>query len=186
MYMEIRIEEIRTVEGWAEMSRIRAQVFTMECGLAFRCLPCPGSLGVWHFVARVGEDAVATLSVIETTQCCHLHDRYHLAFGEHERVARYAQLAILKAYRKRGIFEMLMEAAQDRVIRPNGFTVGWLLYPAAHAHSSMLTNRFGFSAAGQVLMTEFGRCHVLVRRETMLTNLNPLEEILPASETCPV
>ena len=78
---------------------------------------------MWHFLARDGRDAVGALSVVDTTGNSETHQRYRLKFGGTERVARYAQLAILKPYRKRGIFEKLIEAAQGAVIRPRGYPV---------------------------------------------------------------
>lgn len=164
----IRIEAVTSNQQWAEMSEIRNQVFSKEYGFAFTPLPGPGDAGVWHFLARDNHEAIATLSVLDTTEDRHLHERYHLSFGENVRVARYAQLAILKPYRKRGIYQMLIDAAQSTVIRPEGFAVGWLLYPAVQAHSSMLTQGLGFTVEGELLKTEFGNCYVLVRRESSL------------------
>jgi acyl carrier protein len=175
----IRIEAVATDQQWAEMSGIRTQVFNTECGFSFRPLPGPGEAGVWHFLARDNQHAIGTLSVVETTGDRQLHESYRLNFGENDRVARYAQLAILKPYRKRGIFEMLIEAAQSTVIRPNGFSVGWLLYPAAQAVSSRLTRFLGFTAEAALLTTEFGSCHVLTRRESGVPQRRPTEQSLP-------
>jgi acyl carrier protein len=161
---DIRIEAVTTNQQWAELLAIRTRVFTMEYGFSFKPLPGPVERGLWHFLARDNQEAVGTLSVIDTTGDRQVHQQYRLAFGENERSARYTQLAILPPYRKRGIFEMLIEAAQQAVIRPNGFTVGWLLYPAARAHSCMLTRNLGFSAEKAVLQTEFGECYVLIQR----------------------
>jgi acyl carrier protein len=181
----IRVEPATTNQQWAEMLGIRTQVFTIEHGFSFKHLPGPGETGVWHFLARDSSDAIGTLSVVDTTTDRQVHQCYRLSFGANDRVARYAQLAILRPYRKRGIFEMLIETAQRAVIRPNGFAVGWLLYPAAHAHSS-LTRRLGFVSASPLLETEFGRCHALVRREPRLLQLKESEESFPMVETCPI
>jgi len=62
--------------------------------------------------------------VVDTTGDHHAHQRYRLSFAEDDRVARYAQLAILKPYRKRGIMEMLIEAAQRTVIHSNDLPPG--------------------------------------------------------------
>jgi acyl carrier protein len=161
---DIHVETVTTNQQWAEMLAVRTQVFTLEYGFSFKPLPDPAEKGVWHFLARDKQQAVGTLSVVDTTGDRQVHQRYRLNFGENERAARYAQLAILQPYRKRGIFEMLIETAQRTVIYPNGFTVGWLLYPAARAHSCMLTRSLGFIAEKPVLQTEFGDCHVLVQR----------------------
>src|SRR5260370_790521 len=168
----IRIEAVNANQQWAEMLGVRTQVFTIECGFSFKPLPGPVEAGVWHFLARDKHDAVGTLSVIETSKDHQIHQRYKLRFGKNDRVARYAQLAILKPYRKRGIFEMLIETAQRTVIHPNGFTFGWLLYPAAHAQSCGLTGGLGFTAQAPLLTTEFGKCHVLIRRESNLPQVN--------------
>jgi len=182
----VRIEAVTTNQQWAEMAKIRTQVFTIEYGFSFRPLAGPAKPGVWHLLVRQNFDAIGTLSVIDTTVDRRLHRRYQLSFGAKERVARYAQLALLRPYRKRGIFEMLMKAAQNTIIRPNGFTVGWLLYPAAHVHSSMLTQQLGFSAGTPVLATEFGSCRALIRRESSLQTVTVNEEFLHIVETCPI
>src|SRR5262245_6292287 len=154
----IRIESATTNGQWAEMSAVRTQVFGVEHGLSFGPLPGPGDKRAWHFLARDGQDAIGALSVLDTTGDSQVHQRYGLTFGEHERVARYAQLAILKPYRKRGIFKMLLDTAQRTVIRPNGFVFGWLLYPAGRVRSSELTQGLGFTASNPLLTTEFGPC----------------------------
>lgn len=180
---DIRVEAVTRNQQWAEMLGIRTQVFTIERGFSFKLLPGPGESGVWHFLARDSHDAVATLSVVDTTRDFQLHQRYRLNFGKNDRVARYAQLAILKPYRKREIFRSLIEAAENVVIRPNKFAVGWLLYPAAQARTSMLIKDLGFTAEAPLLTTEFGKCHVLVRRESCWL---PFQESMADVETCPI
>ena len=175
----IRIEAVTTSQQWAEMSGIRTQVFTREYGFSFEALPGPGEAGVWHFLAWDDNEPVGTLSVVDTTGNRRLHQSYALNFGRNERVARYAQLAIVKAYRKRGIFELLIETAQKMVIRPNEFSVGWLLYPAAQARSSRLAQSFGFTAEAPLLQTEFGLCHVLMRRESSLPDVGWTQQSFP-------
>ncbi len=164
--LTIQIEAATTKQQWDEISRIRNQVFDVEYGFSVAPLPGPGETGFWHILARYNRDAVGALSVVDTTSDREIHQRYHLSFSENDRVARYAQLAVLQPYRKCGIFRMLIEAAQSEVIHPNGFTIGWLLYPATRAHSSVLTQALSFAVNAPVLMTEFGKCHVLTRRET--------------------
>jgi acyl carrier protein len=185
-FSNIRIEAATSKQQWADMSRIRTQVFATECGLSFEPLPRPGETGVWHFLARDNNDAVGTLSVVDTTRDRKLHQRYRLTFEERDRVARYAQLAILKPHRKRGIFKMLIETARTTVIRPNGFAVAWLLFPAAHVRSSMLTECLGFTAETPLLKTEFGSCHALTRRESGLPQVHWTEESFLNVETCPI
>jgi acyl carrier protein len=179
----IRIEAVTTNQQWAEMLGVRTQVFTIEHGFSFQALPGPGTKGVWHFLARDNQDPIGTLTVVDTTADRQTHQLYRLRVGEKDRVARYAQLAILKPYRKHGIFRMLIESAQSAVIRPNGFSFGWLLYPAAQARSSRLTRFLGFTAETPLLTTEFGSCHVLVRRES---NWPPFQGSFPNVETCPI
>lgn len=180
----VRIEVVHTNQQWAEMSSIRTQVFSTEYGYPFSPLPGVGKSGFWHVLARDNHDAIGTLSVMDTTGNRQVHQRHRLSFGEKERVARYTQLAILKPYRKRGIFEMLIETAQRTVIRPHGFTVEWLLYPAARAHSCKLTRCLGFTAETPTLATEFGECRVLVRRESSLLQVSGTQEPFSAVENC--
>jgi acyl carrier protein len=192
-FAEVRIEAVTSNQQWAEMLGLRTQVFTIEHGFQFRHLPGPQEpspeekKAVWHFLARDSHshDAIGTLSVVETTRDRRLHERYRLTFGNNDRIARYAQLAILKPYRKRGIFKMLIESAEKTVIRPNGFAVGWLLCPAAHARSPMLTS-LGFAAQAPILKTEFGSCRVLTRRELPVPQVSWREESFPVVETCPI
>ena len=179
----IHIEAVTSNQQWAEMLGVRTQVFTLEHGFSFNALPGPGERGVWHFLARDKSDPVGTLSVVDTTTDRQTHQRYRIRVGEKDRVARYAQLAILKPYRKRGIFRMLIETAQSVVIRPNRFAFSWLLYPAEQARSSRLTRLLGFTAEAPLLTTEFGKCHVLVRQEP---GWPPFEESFPNVETCPI
>ena len=167
----VEIEIATTNQQWAEILEIRNEVFANEYGFSVSPLPSPGKTGVWHFLARVDDRAIGTLSVVDTTKDRQLHQRYCLRFEKSERVARYAQLAILKPYRKCGVFEMLIEKAQNTVIRPNGFTVGWLLYPAGQARSGRLTQSLGFNVQMPLLTTEFGSCYALTRRESNLSQI---------------
>jgi len=180
----VHIEIVHTNQQWAEVSSIRTQVFSAEYGYSFTPLPGVGESGFWHLLARDNQDAVGALSVMDTTGNGRVYLQNRLSFGEKERVARYAQLAILKPYRKRGIFEMLIETAQRTVIRPHGFTVEWLLYPAARAHSGKLTRCLGFTPEKPILATEFGKCHVLVRRESSLPQVSETEKTFSAIENC--
>jgi acyl carrier protein len=165
--MNIQIEEVTTYQQWTTLCAIRTQVFTTECGFLFTPLGLPNDPGVWHLLARdENGSGIGTLSIVDTTQDRSLHQGYHLAFGCRDRVARYAQLAIVKPYRKRGILKMLVNEAQRRIIRAKGFDVGWLLYPAAGAAACVLTRALGFNIVSPVLVTEFGSCHALVRRES--------------------
>jgi len=182
----IRIELATTNQQWAEMLGIRTQVFTIEQGFSFRPLPGPGETGVWHFLVRDNHNTIGTLSVVDTTGDRQVHQRYRLRFAEHDRVARYSQLAVLRPYRKRGIFKMLIDTAQSTVIRPNGFAVGWLLYTAAHARSSMLTQCLGFTVQEPLLATEFGSFHALIRRESSLGQLEATGKSFPIVDTCPI
>jgi acyl carrier protein len=182
----IRIEAASTNQQWAEILGIRTQVFTMEYGFSVKPLPGPVDKRVWHFLARDNNDPVGTLSVVDTTGDRQLHKTYRLQFPESERVARYAQCAILKGYRQQGIFKKLIDAAERAIIRPNGFTSGWLLYPAAQARSSVLTRSLGFTAEAPLLTTEFGHCHALVRRESDVLKMSGIEESYPVCAICPI
>jgi len=168
----IQIESVTTNQQWNEMCSVRTQVFSTEYRFAFSPLSAPGETGVWHFLARNNHETIGTLSVVDTTGDYDVHQRYRLPFDENERAARYSQLAILKPYRSRGIFKMLIDMAQNAVIRPNKFAIGWLLYPATHARSSILIRDLGFTVEAPLLTTEFGSCHVLIRREASLQQLD--------------
>src|SRR5437899_10294058 len=159
--MNIRIEAATTIQQWTEASAIRKQVFTEECGYTLVPLPPPGSPRAWHLIARDGCDAIGTLSIVESTGDRRLHERYRLAFEQSQRIARYCQLALLKPYRKRGAFELLLDTAEKSVVLPNRFAVVWLLYPAAYAQSSALVRRLGFNVNAPIFTTELGRCQVL-------------------------
>src|SRR5262249_3747859 len=111
----IRIESVTTNQQWNEMCSIRTQVFSTEYGFSVSPLLTPGEAGVWHFLARNDHETIGTLSVVDTTGDHDVHQLYRLPFAENERSARYAQLAILKPYRKHGIFKMLIDAAQNTV-----------------------------------------------------------------------
>lgn len=183
---DVTIEAVTTNQQWLEMLGLRTQIFTVEHGFSFQTLPGPGSAGIWHFLARENRDAIGTLSVVDTTGDHRLHRGYRLSFGATDRVARYAQLALLKPYRRRGIFKRLIETALASVIQPNGFNVGWLLYPAAQARTCVLTQSLGFSAEDPLLTTEFGRCRVLTRRETGSSQIQQIGDSLSGVETCPI
>jgi acyl carrier protein len=178
----IWIEEATTNQHWTEMAGVRTRVFSNEHGFQFGPLPGPGHAKVWHFLARDNQDAIGTLSVLDTTGDRETHRRYGLNFGENDRVARYAQLAILAPYRRGGIFKMLIETAQNGVVRANGFEFSWLLYPAAHVHRTILTRSLGFTAETPVLRTEFGRCRVLVQKESTSGWMNPVQQVARAAQ----
>ena len=181
----IRLEAATTDQQWAEMMAVRTQIFAKECGFSFKALPGPGETGVWHLLVRDNDHVVGTLSVVETTGDHQVHERYGLQFPDSDRVARYAQLAILKPYRKRGIFEMLMESAQRTVLRPKRFAAGWLLYPASQGSSCRLAS-LGFTAETPLVATDFGICHVLVWRESSFPRVNSIGRSRRVVETCPI
>jgi GNAT superfamily N-acetyltransferase len=165
--MNIQINLVETVHEWTTVFRIRTRVFTDEWGFAFDKLPGPGASGVWHFLASDDRGhGLATLTIVDTTLDHHLHQRHHMRFPQDNRVARYAQLAVLQPYRGLGIPEQIIQEAQSRVIHPESFDYGWLLFPAGRTAASNLTKSLGFSAQPEVLMTEFGACRVLLRDET--------------------
>ena len=173
-----------TNRQWNEISRVRTEVFTVEHKVKFNPLPGPGEKGVWHFLVREAEQAIATVSVVDTTADRELIQRYLLPFGDTDRAARYAQLAILRPYRGQAISRILIETAEAVAIRPNKFEFEWLLFPAAHARTSVLTRCLGFTAEARCLQSEFGPCHVLVRHCPMWMNL--LDDSLPVIDTCPI
>ncbi len=175
----VHIEPVSTAQQWQEALGVREEVFAVEGGLALASLPPPGSAGVWHLLARVDQNPVGALSVVDTSGNHGLHRQYGLNFGLDDRVARYAQLAVIRPYRKRGIFEMLVQTAQSTIVRPNGFAFGWMLCPAARTGSSRLTQSLGFDAERELLATEFGACHALIRDELDAPYSGWLEECCP-------
>ena len=180
----VSIERAITDRDWREICSVRNRVFGMEHGFKVDPLPGIGHCGVWHYLARDDEETVGTLSLVDTTGQCDVHKRYRLNFRENERVARYAQLAILESYRKRGIFRMLIEKAQSEVISNDGFDVAWLLYPATHAQASVLTQSLGFTVEAPVLRTEFGKCQVLMQRNRKGADTAPAPHAIRAVSVC--
>jgi acyl carrier protein len=179
-----QVQIVATNRQWNEMCKVRTEVFTAEHKVKFKPLPGPGEKGVWHFLVREAEQAIATLSVVDTTADRELIHRYLLPFGDIDRAARYAQLAILKPYRGRAISRNLIETAEAVAIRPNKFELEWLIFPAAYLRTSVLTRCLGFTAEPHCLHTEFGPCHVLVRHSPMW--MNSLDDSLPVIDTCPI
>jgi GNAT superfamily N-acetyltransferase len=165
--MNIHINPAETIHQWTTVFKIRTQVFTNEWGFSFDPLPGPGAQGVWHFLASDDRGhGIATLSIVDTTLDLDLHQRYHMRFPQDDRVARYAQLAVLRPYRGLGIPEQMIQVSQSHVIHPESFDYGWLLFPAGRTADSQLTKSLDFKAHPAVLTTEFGACQVLIRDET--------------------
>src|SRR5262245_32021875 len=121
--MEITIDQVTRDRDRAALFRIRKQIFEREMGIALEPLSALDSLTSIHLLARVGLDgnAVAALSVVDTSGNQELHERYRLKFNAGSRVARYTQLAVLRSHRGLNIPLMLMLEAHRLYVAPNRF-----------------------------------------------------------------
>lgn len=165
--MKVRLEAVTNVEQQAAAARIRREVFGTEWAIEVPRIDPHDFARVNQVIARVlpADEVVATVTILDTTGNRTLHEKYELAFGRFDRVARYTHMAVLKPYRGLNLpLYMLLEARQLYVIA-GGFTYTWLLFPADRVMSSTFCKTLGFSASTQVVQGEQGRCRVLLRNE---------------------
>jgi hypothetical protein len=165
--MEIKIESVTNNEDEVAMLQLREQVFEREMGIVLDRLAALDDSGSFHLLALAGSvgDAVATLSVVDTSRHHELHNGYGLEFPPAARVARYTQLAVLRPYRGLNIPLMLMLEAHRRFVAPGQFDYTWLLFDADRAASSLMCKWLGFSAGQHTCASEYGRSRTLVRNE---------------------
>jgi len=165
--MEIMIEPVTNNEDEAAMSRIRQQVFEHEMGIACARLAAPDHSSSFHLLARVAPhgDAVAALSVVDTSGNQQLHESYGLEFPLGVRVARYRQLAVLRSYRGLNIPLMLMLEAHRRFVAPSQFNYTWLLFDAERACSSLMCKWLAFTPGERTFASEYGHSRTLLRDE---------------------
>jgi len=165
--MEIQIETVTNPEDEAAMLRIRQQVFGHEMGIALAQLTEPVDANSFHLLARIVPqgDAVAALSVVNTSGNETLHQGYGLAFPSGARVARYRQLAVLRPYRGLNIPLMLLVEAHRRFVGPSQFDYTWLLFDAERARSSLLCKWLAFTPGERIFASEYGRSRTLLRDE---------------------
>jgi GNAT superfamily N-acetyltransferase len=169
--MNIRIEAVVDAVAEAAACCVREEVFGREWHLTLPPLPSYDAGQILTLIARKSEtnEAIAALSVVDTTGNKGLYWRFGLSFYEGARVARYTQLAVLKPYRGMHIPARLILEARRRFVAPRGCAYSWLLFNADHAKGSSLCTLLGFKAGTQTVQTEYGRSRVLDRDEAAPT-----------------
>jgi hypothetical protein len=165
MAMNIVIEVVQSAAQQASAARVRSEVFEREWGFRIpEVNPLTDSQAL-HLLAKINEETVAALTVIDTTGDDSLHARYCLPFSAKVRAARYTQLAVLKPFRGLNIPLALIAEGHRQFVGPCGYDYTWLLYNAERAETCSLRRLFGFEVSRQVLMTEYGLSKLLVRSE---------------------
>jgi hypothetical protein len=166
--MQIIIEPVTTKDDEAAMLLTRQQVFEREMGLTVPRLTIRDNLDSFHLLARVGPDGdvVAALSVVDTSGDHGLHEGYGLKLPSQARVARYAQLAVLRRYRGLYLPLMLMLEAHRRCVVPNRFEYTWLLFDAERAASSLMRKWLAFAPGERTFASEYGLSRTLLRDES--------------------
>jgi hypothetical protein len=165
--MKIKIEAVTNVEQEAAAARVRREAFGTEWPVEL-CRTTPNNLSrAKQLIARVESsgEAVATLTVLDTTGHQVLHQKYDLPFAAFQRTARHTQMAVLKRYRGLNLPLHLMLEARRLYIIPGGFTHTWLLIRADRAMHSRFCTMLDFSASSQVVIGEQGASRVLLRDE---------------------
>jgi hypothetical protein len=163
--MDFMVETVVSDKDETAMMEIRERVFEREMGI--RLAPAPFEGRAAHLLARVapGGEAVGTLSVVDTSGDCGLHESCGLSFGAGARTARYMHLAVLKSHRGMNLPLMMMLEAHRRVVVPRGYDYTWLLFDAERAPSSSLFRLLGFALKPGVFVSEYGRRRPLMRDE---------------------
>lgn len=165
--MNITIESANDARALRAARSVREEVFGKQC---LRRLPRLESYDPTHIltlVARSGytNEPVAALSVVETTGDAAQHSAMELSFPDGIRVARYTQLAVLKAYRGLHLPAHMISEARRRFVLPNHILYTWLLFNAGTARSSSFCRELSFKCIEKEFATHYGRCRVLVRKE---------------------
>jgi len=165
--MEITIEPVANIENEVAMLRIREQVFEREMGIALARLAPLDLSAAFHLLARVELDgeAIAALSVVDTSEDHELHESYGLRLHAGARVARYTQLAVLRPYRGLNIPLKLMLEAHRRFVVPEQFDYTWLLFDAERAASSLMCKWLAFTPGDRIVTSEYGHSRTLLRDE---------------------
>ncbi len=165
--MNITIEAANDAAALRAVYSVREEVFGKQC---FRRLPRLEGYDpaqILTLVARLAytNEPVAALSVVETTGDVAQHSALELSFPGGSRVARYTQLAVLKAYRGLHLPAHMIAEARRRFVLPNQIRYTWLLFNADTARSSSFCRELSFKCVEREFATEYGRSRVLVRRE---------------------
>lgn len=165
--LSITIEAANDTASIDAASCIREQVFGKAYYRRLPDLTDYGTQQILTLLARVADtsEPIAVLSVVETTGDSVLHGFFELSFPNDTLVARYTQLAVLKAYRGMHVPTSMILEARRRFVLPKGIAYSWLLFDADTARSCSFCTSLGFKASRRVFATEYGRSRVLVRRE---------------------
>jgi len=167
--MAIIITPVITREDQDAVWQVRQEVFHREMRIPLSSLKLPEDANAFDLLARdkaTGE-AVAALTMLETTGQRELASRYDLRFPAEARTVRYKQLAVRRRYRRRGISLKLILEGHRLYVEPGRFDFSWLLFNARHASSSSLCQLLGFSPSALTVPSEMGRSRVLIRDEKM-------------------
>jgi len=148
--MGIIIESVTNNEDEVAMLQLREQVFEREMGIVLDRLAALDDSGSFHLLALAGSagDAVATLSVVDTSRHHELHNGYGLEFPPAANIPL-----------------MLMLEAHRRFVAPGQFDYAWLLFDSDRAASSLMCKWLGFTAGQHTCVSEYGRSRTLVRNE---------------------
>ena len=163
--MDISIEQIQDSDDIAAMLDVWQQVFEHELGIVLSHDSATANTS--HWLARLGKsrEAVGTLSVVNTSGQCQLHESLGLRFDPEARIARFTHLAVLKPYRGMNIPLTMMLEAHRKVIVPGDFDYTWLLFDVRRAPQSFLSRQLGFTLLPQTFVSEYGCRCPLVRNE---------------------
>jgi hypothetical protein len=168
--MIFEIEPVTTSSSAAAAAYVREQVFVREQNLIVPPLATRDASQELTLIALSGTrpKPVAALTVMETSGDDQLHQRLGLVFPPGTRVARFAQLAVLKPYRGLNIPVKLILEARRLFVGPRNIDYTWLLFDAVRAETSTFCNMLGFRASAEVLATEYGLSRVLLRYDGAL------------------
>jgi hypothetical protein len=168
--MDISIEVV--APSAAAACQVRSQVFGHEWHVTLPDLsqyPPERQLTLVAFDRSSHDGAkhepVAVVTVLETTGQEELHRRFGLSHFNHERAARYTQLAVLKPYRGLDLPVRLILEAHRSFVGPMEIRFTWMLFDAERAKSSSLCTLLGFRASSRQFLTEYGCSRALTRDE---------------------
>jgi hypothetical protein len=165
--MEIAVSPVTNEEDELKMLKLRKEVFGNELGLMVESLNGLSHRRAQHLLvhAEPGREAVACLSLVDTSDDHQLHRLYGLNFAPQMRVARYTQLAVAKPYRGLGIPLMLVLEAHRRYVVAKRFDYTWLLYKAERAANSSFCRLLDFIPSDERFQSEWGYSRILLRDE---------------------
>ena len=176
--MKITISTVTNEEDKLKVLNLRKEVFENELGLVVDCLNGLSQKQGQHLLAHTDphREAVACLSLVDTSDDHELHRRYGLNFAPKTRVARYTQLAVAKPYRGLGIPLMLVLEAHRRYVVAKRFDYTWLLYKAERAADSSFCRLLGFIPSDELFQSEWGYSRILLRDELVEHSANAIRQ----------